>query len=352
MGARRVVERDIATERVRLHVRETEGGDRPLVLVHGNCSSSAFFDRLLASLPQEVYGIALDMRGFGDTEPAPIDATRGMGDHADDLLALLDAEGLARPPMLAHSAGAGAVMQLAVEHPDRVGPLVLEAPLSPYGFGGTKDSDGTPCFGDFAGSGGGTANPDFVAGLAAGDRSAEDQAAPRNVLRAFYVAEGYHFEDEEHLLDSMLTTRTGDEHYPGTAVPSPNWPGTAPGETGMNNAMSPRWYDTSGFARLGADGPSVRWVRGTDDAIVSDTSMLDIGHLGAIGAVPGWPGHEVFPPQPMVSQMRAVLERYAAEGGRYAETALEGIGHSPHLEAPDTVLELALAAARDEPLGR
>ena len=352
MGTRRIVERDVATDRVRLHVRETEGGERPLVLVHGNCSSSAFFDRGLASLPEEVYGVAPDLRGFGDTDPAPIDATRGMGDHADDLLALLDAEGLQRPPMLAHSAGAGAVMQLAVEHPDRVGPLVLEAPLSPYGFGGTKDAEGTPCFDDFAGSGGGAANPDFVAGLASGDRSDADPAAPRNVLRAFYVAEGYHFEDEEQLLDSMLTTRTGDDHYPGTAVQSPNWPGIAPGETGMNNAMSPRWYDTSGFALLGADGPSVRWVRGTDDAIVSDTSMLDLGQLGAIGAVPDWPGHEVFPPQPMVAQMRSVLERYAAAGGTYAEFALEGIGHSPHLEAPDTVLELALAAVRDEPLGR
>lgn len=350
MGARRIIERDVPTDRVRLHVRETDGGTQPVVLVHGNCSSSAFFDRLLASLPTEVYGIALDLRGFGDTEPAPIDATRGLGDLADDLLALLDAEGLARPPMLAHSAGAGVVLQLAVEHPDRVGPLVLEAPLSPYGFGGTKDLDGTPCFDDHAGSGGGTANPDFVAGLAAGDRSDDAPASPRNVLRAFYVAPGYRFEDEEHLLDSMLTTRTGDAHYPGTAEPSPNWPGTAPGETGMNNAMSPRWYDTSGFAQLGAAGPPVRWVRGADDVIVSDTSMLDLGHLGAIGAVPEWPGHEVFPPQPMVGQMRAVLERYLANGGSYTETLLQGCGHSPHLEAPDAVLELLLAAVREEPV--
>ena len=80
--------------------------------------------------------------------------------------------------------------------------------------------------------------------------------------------------------------------------------------------------------------------------------MLDIGHLGAIGAVSGWPGHEVFPPQPMVSQTRAVLERFAANGGRYTETALEGIGHSPHLEAPDAVLALVLAAVREQPLER
>jgi pimeloyl-ACP methyl ester carboxylesterase len=36
----------------------------------------------------------------------------------------------------------------------------------------------------------------------------------------------------------------------------------------------------------------------------------------------------------MVGQMRAVLGRYAAAGGRYAERVLHGCGHSPHLERP------------------
>jgi len=42
----------------------------------------------------------------------------------------------------------------------------------------------------------------------------------------------------------------------------------------------------------------------------------------------------VFPPQPMMGQMRAVLERYQAAGGRYTELVLAGCGHSPHLERP------------------
>jgi pimeloyl-ACP methyl ester carboxylesterase len=36
----------------------------------------------------------------------------------------------------------------------------------------------------------------------------------------------------------------------------------------------------------------------------------------------------------MVSQTRAVLDRYQAGGGRYAEHVLPGCGHSPHLERP------------------
>jgi pimeloyl-ACP methyl ester carboxylesterase len=344
---REIRQRDVETPRGRSHVREVVGGHRSIVFVHGNCSSSAFFDRLLAALPDDVHGLALDLRGFGDSEPLPIDATRGMRDFADDLSALLDVEGLARPTLVAHSAGAGVVLQFAIDHPDRIGPLVLEAPLSPYGFGGTKDLDGTPCWPDFAGSGGGTANPAFVAGIAAQDRGTDEPTSPRNVLRGFYVAPTHQLEDEEALLDSLLTTRIGDGQDPGDASPSEHWPATAPGTTGMNNAMSPAYFDVSGFADI-APKPPVTWVRGDQDLIVSDTSLFDLGHLGALGAVPGWPGQDVFPAQPMVGQMRAVLDRYAAGGGRYSEIVLEGVGHSPHLEAHDRFLALLLATVRDD----
>jgi pimeloyl-ACP methyl ester carboxylesterase len=36
----------------------------------------------------------------------------------------------------------------------------------------------------------------------------------------------------------------------------------------------------------------------------------------------------------MVTQTRAVLDRYAASGGRYREVLLPGVGHSPHVERP------------------
>jgi pimeloyl-ACP methyl ester carboxylesterase len=78
----------------------------------------------------------------------------------------------------------------------------------------------------------------------------------------------------------------------------------------------------------------VLWIRGDADQIVSDASLVDLGHLGALGVVPGWPGQDVYPAQPMVSQMRAVLDRYRAAGGRYTEQVLAGCGHSPHLERP------------------
>jgi hypothetical protein len=217
-----------------------------------------------------------------------------------------------------------------------VASIVLESPMSPYGFGGTRDLAGAPCWPDFAGSGGGTASPEMVRRIADGDRGTDDPASPRNVLTMLYGQPPFQLPAglEDELVDAMLQMATGDGNYPGTAVASPNWPGTAPGEQGVNNAISPKYCDVSGFAKV-ADRPDVLWVRGDRDQIVSDTSAVDLGYLGQIGAVPGWPGADVYPPQPMVGQMRAMLDRYRGTGGRYEELVLAGCGHSPHLEQPD-----------------
>jgi hypothetical protein len=65
--------------------------------------------------------------------------------------------------------------------------------------------------------------------------------------------------------------------------------------------------------------------------------MFDYATLGELGAVPGWPGAEVMPPQPMETQFRAVLDRYAANGGRWRRVDLDGVGHGIPLEVPDVV---------------
>ena len=76
-------------------------------------------------------------------------------------------------------------------------------------------------------------------------------------------------------------------------------------------------------------------MRGDSDMIVSDTSFFDMGYLGSLGYVPGWPGAEVYPPQPMVSQTRFVLEQYAANGGSFEEVVIAEAGHSPYIEKPE-----------------
>ena len=336
-----VVAETVDTPRLKMQLLSGGAEERALVFfVHGNVSSSRFFEETLAALPSEAgyRCLAPDLRGFGGSETKPVDATRGLGDFSDDLYALAGALGLrdGKIHLVGWSVGGTIAVRYAMDHPDMVASLTLVNPMSPYGFGGTKDASGIPCWPDYAGSGGGTTNPEFVRRLREGDRSEEDPNSPRNVMNAFYFKPPFRVpeEREEVLLSSMLSTKVAEETYPGDVTPSRNWPNVAPGKGGMNNAISPKYCDLGGFARIDPK-PPVLWIRGTDDALVSDASLLDFGYLGQLGAVPGWPGEGVYPPQPMVSQTRAVLEAYVQNGGSYREEVIDDCGHSPHVEKPE-----------------
>jgi pimeloyl-ACP methyl ester carboxylesterase len=343
---------EVATSRLRTNVlRAGPAGAPVLVLVHGNVSSARFFAETMAAVGQRYHCVAPDLRGFGGSEPAPVDARRGVRDFADDLHALLTETGLlagGRPVhLLGWSLGGGVVLQYAIDHPGAVTSIVLESAMSPFGFGGTRDLGGTPCWPDYAGSGGGTASPEMIRRIAAGDTGTDDPASPRSVLTTLYVKPPARLAPgvEDALVGGMLAMAIGDGNYPGDQVASANWPGTGPGEHGVNNAISPKYCDLSAFADL-TERPDVLWIRGDSDQIVSDTSLVDLGHLGALGAVPGWPGPDAYPAQPMTGQLRAVLDRYQAAGGRYTERVLPGCGHSPHLEFP-AEFEAAVTAFLD-----
>lgn len=328
----------VQTERLRVHYLEAGPEDGvPVVLVHGNLSTSRFYERVLAGLGAGYRGIAPDMRGFGNSEPLPLDATRGLGDWADDLRSLVEALGLDRPPHLTGwSTGGAAVATYALAHP--AASLTLVDPVSPYGYGAVR-LDGTPCWPDWAGSGGGTANPEFVARLRAGDRSDESPSSPRNVLNALYWRPDHREprEREDVLVDEVLKSRIGDDGYPGDSTPSDNWPGTAPGTRGILNALSPQYCDWSRIVGLDPK-PPLLWTYGDADVVIADGSPLEMGTLGSLGVVPGWPGADVVPPQQMVTQTRQVLDRYAAAGGRVEVEVFPGAGHTPFVDAADAWL--------------
>lgn len=336
-----VVAESVDTSRLKMQLLSggAEGG-APIFFVHGNVSSSRFFEETLAALPSEAgyWGLAPDLRGFGGSETKPLDATHGLGDFSDDLYALAGALGLRgqKIHLVGWSVGGTIAVRYAMDYPDEVASLTLINPMSPYGFGGTRDASGSPCWPDHAGSGGGTTSPEFARRLKEGDRSEEDPNSPRNVMNAFYFKPPFRTpkEREEVLLSSMLSTKVAQENYPGDVTLSRNWPNVAPGKRGMNNAISPKYCDLGGFARIDPK-PPVLWIRGANDAIVSDASLLDFGYLGQLGVLSGWPGKEVYPPQPMVSQIRAVLQAYLRNGGSYRKEVIEDCGHSPHIEKPE-----------------
>ena len=330
-----------ARQALRTHFIESGPEDGiPVVLLHGNLSTARFYEHLMPRASGRYRLIAPDMRGFGDSERKPIDATRGLRDWSDDTRSLLQALGIDRPPHLAGwSTGGAAGALYAIDH--GAASLTLIDPVSPYGFGGTR-ADGTPCSPDYAGSGGGVASPDFVARLAAGDRSADSSTSPRAVMTRSYWAPTHQEPREEQLLDEMLKSAIGDDFYPGDMTASEHWPGVAPGTRGILNALSPKYLDWSALPEIDPK-PPLLWTYGTADVVISDASAWDMGALGQAGQVPGWPGGDAHPPQPMIAQTADVLERY----GNVRVERFEGSGHFPPIDAAERWSEVFFAFLED-----
>ncbi len=328
----------VNTPRLQIHILSRGPADGiPVLFVHGNNSCSTYWEETMLALPAGFRGIAPDLRGYGDTEFIPIDATRGCGDWVDDLLGLMDSLGVNRFHIAGHSLGGSVVWAVLAAAPARLLSVTLAAPGSPYGFGGTKDVDGTPSWPDFAGSGAGLVSAEFAQREGEGDRGEENpQSAPRVIMNAYYWKPPFRSAREEELLSGLLSIKVRPDNHPGDKVVSANWPGVGPGLLGPNNALSPKYLGDTVARIIGASPkPPILWVRGANDQIVSDMSLFEIGTLGKLGAIPNWPGDEIYPPQPMIGQTRRVLESYANAGGRFTELVLDGCGHTPYLEKPE-----------------
>jgi len=305
----------------------------PVLFLHGNVSSATWWEEVMVTLPEGFRGMAPDQRGFGQAEPAKkIDATRGMGDLADDAAALLDHLNLEHAHIVGNSLGGSVIWRLLIDYPERILTATMVAPGSPYGFGSTKDVTGMPCYNDFAGSGGGLANPELLKRLAAGDRSLDSIFSPRSALRNLLVKPPFIPDREEELVSAMLGIHLGEQDYPGDSVPSPNWPYVAPGRWGAANALSPKYADNVDKLHTVTPKVNILWTRGSHDLAVSNNAASDPATVGAAGLLPNWPGPEIYPPQPMLDQTRAVLEQYTAAGGFYREVVIHDTGHAPFLE--------------------
>jgi pimeloyl-ACP methyl ester carboxylesterase len=331
----------IDTLRLKMHVL-CSGPDSgiPVLFIHGNASSATYWEEIMLKLPEGYRGIAPDLRGYGDTEDKLIDATRGYCNWVDDLLGLAQTLGLVRYHIVGHLLGGALIFTLIPSASTSVLSAMLVNPASPYGLGGTKDVNGTPCYNDYAGSGGGMVNCEFWQLLGKKYRGTDNQrASPRLVMNRSYWKPPFKPAREEDLLSSMLSEKVGPHRYPGDFFPSPNWPYFAPGEWGPINAASPKYVGDSVKRFLNAaHKPPILWVRGSDDQIVADESFTDFGTLGKHKKCPvpdDWPGDEVYPSQPMVSQTRAVLDKYQTKGGRYWEKVIVDTAHTPYVEKPD-----------------
>jgi pimeloyl-ACP methyl ester carboxylesterase len=225
-----------------------------LALVHGNCSSSHFFqDFMLALAAGGRYTVhAPDMRGYGESQALPAVHLPGW------------------------SLGGNIVMQYIIDHPAEVRTLTLQATGSPFGFEGTRDVEGTLTWPDYAGSGGGAVNAAFASRIACSD-CGHERFSPRTVMNAcYFIKPPFRVspEREEVLVSSILSMKVSDDNYSADRVLSPNWPGVAPGTRGVNNALSPKYLNQEELVDL-ATKPPVLGVHGAADQVVSDTSLFD-----------------------------------------------------------------------------
>ena len=107
---------------------ERSGEGTPVVLLHGLTATRRYV--VMGSQALQRSGhlvIAYDARGHGSSSPAS-DGDYGYGRLAEDLLAVLDANGLARVALAGASMGAHTAVRVALEHPERVAALALITP--------------------------------------------------------------------------------------------------------------------------------------------------------------------------------------------------------------------------------
>ncbi|MFT9849142.1 intracellular short-chain-length polyhydroxyalkanoate depolymerase [Aneurinibacillus sp. REN35] len=123
--------------------RERAGGTRPLVLVHGNMTSSVHWDVLMEAMPPEYKIYAVDLRGFGESSyHTPINS---LHDFADDLHEWAQQVGLPSFILMGWSTGGGVSMDFAADHPHKVEKLILLASVGTRGYPiFKKDEHGQP----------------------------------------------------------------------------------------------------------------------------------------------------------------------------------------------------------------
>ena len=113
--------RFVTANGIRLHyLREGQGA--PLLLRHGWPEFCRVWHKCIPALAPGFDVIAPDLRGFGDSDkPAPgPSAEAGAEVHAADILALIDALGLAKVGIVSHDVGAFVAQSLARRHPERL----------------------------------------------------------------------------------------------------------------------------------------------------------------------------------------------------------------------------------------
>lgn len=122
--------------------RERSGGEVPVILIHGNMSSSKHWETLMHSLAPKYKLFAPDLRGFGQS--TYYTKIQSVNDFAYDLKQFSEKLGLKKFSLIGWSLGGAVVMRFTLDYPELVEKLVLLASVSTRGYPiFSMDEDGT-----------------------------------------------------------------------------------------------------------------------------------------------------------------------------------------------------------------
>lgn len=107
-------------------------GNRVLLLVHGNLSSSEYYVPLIDRIPDGIRVLAPDLRGFGDS--SFLTPFRSLKELAEDLSLFLEALGVKKADVVGWSLGGGVAMEFAAAHPEKTEKLILIASTTHRGY--------------------------------------------------------------------------------------------------------------------------------------------------------------------------------------------------------------------------
>jgi pimeloyl-ACP methyl ester carboxylesterase len=113
----------IGGRQVRFVRRSGPGGDTPIVVLHGWGAHIEAVGPILAALDGASDVLAVDLPGFGESDPPP--EPWDAGDYARFVGEFLDHLGIARSHFVGHSHGGRVSIVLATECPERVDRLLL-----------------------------------------------------------------------------------------------------------------------------------------------------------------------------------------------------------------------------------
>lgn len=112
--------------------RYCSGGEKNILLIHGNLATSKYYDELMEALPEDYTIYAVDMRGFGaSTYNTPISSLR---DIAEDIKLFADELDLHKFDLVGWSTGGAVSMHFTANYGHMVNRLFLLASAGALGY--------------------------------------------------------------------------------------------------------------------------------------------------------------------------------------------------------------------------